>query len=41
MIANDQELKVTLERIATFQAQTARLGNIKDMVDRGNGCRGV
>ncbi len=27
MIANDQELKVTLERIATFQAQVAHLRN--------------
>lgn len=27
MIANDQELKVTLERIARFQAQIAHLRN--------------
>ena len=27
MIANDQELKVTLERIAQFQAQVAHLRN--------------
>ena len=27
MIANDQELKVTLERIAQFQAQLAHLRN--------------
>jgi hypothetical protein len=27
MIANDQELKVTLERIARFQAQAAHLRN--------------
>jgi hypothetical protein len=27
MIANDQELKVTLGRIATFQAQVANLRN--------------
>ena len=27
MIANDQELKVTLERIAQFQAQAAHLRN--------------
>ncbi len=27
MIANDQELKVTLERIASFQAQVAHLRN--------------
>jgi len=27
MIANDQELKVTLERIARFQAQVAHLRN--------------
>lgn len=27
MIANDQELKVTLERIARFQAQVAQLRN--------------
>jgi hypothetical protein len=27
MIANDQELKVTLERIAQFQAQVAYLRN--------------
>lgn len=27
MIANDQELKVTLERIAKFQAQVAHLRN--------------
>ena len=27
MIANDQELKVTLERIAEFQAQVAHLRN--------------
>ena len=27
MIANDQELKVTLDRIAQFQAQVAHLGN--------------
>jgi len=29
MIANDQELKVALERIAQFQAQVARLRNIE------------
>lgn len=27
MIANDQELKVTLDRIAQFQAQLTHLGN--------------
>ena len=27
MIANDQELKVTIERIAKFQAQVAQLRN--------------
>lgn len=27
MIANDQELKVTLDRIATFQGQVAHLRN--------------
>jgi hypothetical protein len=29
MIANDQELKVALERIAQFQAQVARLRNME------------
>jgi hypothetical protein len=29
MIANDQELKVTLERIAQFQAQVAHLRNVE------------
>lgn len=29
MIANDQELKVTLERIAHFQAQVAHLRNME------------
>jgi len=30
MIANDQELRVTLERIAQFQAQVAHLRNTED-----------
>ena len=30
MIANDQELKVTLDRIAQFQAQVAHLRNTED-----------
>lgn len=29
MIANDQELQVTLERIARFQAQVAHLRNVE------------
>lgn len=29
MIANDQELKITLERIAQFQAQTAHLRSVE------------
>jgi hypothetical protein len=29
MIANDQELKVTLERIAQFQAQLAQLRKVE------------
>lgn len=29
MIANDQELQVTLERIARFQAQLAHLRNVE------------
>jgi hypothetical protein len=29
MIANDRELKVTLERIAKFQAQVAHLRNLE------------
>ena len=29
MIANDQELKVTLERIADFQTQVAHLRNLE------------
>jgi hypothetical protein len=29
MIANDQELKVTLDRIARFQAQVAHLRNVE------------
>jgi len=29
MIANDRELKVTLERIADFQAQVAHLRNVE------------
>ena len=30
MIANDQELKVTLDRIAQFQAQIAHLRNMEN-----------
>lgn len=33
MIANDQELKVTLERIAQFQAQVAHLRNTEPNPD--------
>jgi len=33
MIANDQELKVTLDRIAQFQAQVARLRNTETNPD--------